>query len=97
MWVRDITNRLLDGGNLVGLCVQIHARTAISSKTLQSGGELPVRRDTGSTGPMNPGNFTFHTKKNEMMIMTQSEMKQNATAGDSEQGMVIERRFTQVG
>jgi|GEM_PF-4566238 hypothetical protein len=50
MCVRDITNRLLDGGNLVDLCVHIHARTAISSKTLQIGGELPVRPDTGSTG-----------------------------------------------
>ncbi len=28
--------------------------------------------------------------------MTQSKMKQNAAAGDGEQGMVIERRFTQV-
>ena len=28
--------------------------------------------------------------------MTQSKMKQNAAAGEGEQGMVIERRFTQV-
>ena len=28
--------------------------------------------------------------------MTQSKMKQNATSGEGEQGMVIERRFTQV-
>ena len=30
------------------------------------------------------------------MMMTQSKMKQDSAAGEGEQGMVIERRFTQV-
>ena len=63
MSIPGIIIRLLEEGDLVGLRAHIHSRTAISSKTLQSGGELPVRRDTGSTGPMNPDYFTFHTKK----------------------------------
>ena len=69
----DTTNRLLDGCSLVDLCAHIHVCAAISSKTLQIGGELPVRRDAGSTGPMNPLYFTFHTI---------TEMSKNDTVQD---------------
>ena len=62
MWLINTSNRLLEGCNLVDLCTHIHVCAAISSKTLQIGGELPVRRDTGSTGPMKSLYFTFHTK-----------------------------------
>ena len=57
----DAPNRLLDEGNLLGLRAHVHACVAISSKTLQSGRELPVRPDTGSTGEMKRLYFTFYT------------------------------------
>ncbi|MCS5535794.1 MAG: hypothetical protein NZ802_08065, partial [Candidatus Poseidoniales archaeon] len=51
-WPNDISNSLLDEYDLLGLRPRIHACKAISSKTLQSGRELPVRPATGSTGQM---------------------------------------------
>ena len=51
-WPDDTSNRLLDEDDLLDLRARIHACKAISSKTLQSGRELPVRPDTGSTGQM---------------------------------------------
>jgi hypothetical protein len=50
MWLLDVSSRYLEVCNLLGLCVHIHVCAQIYSKTLQIGGELPVRRDTGITG-----------------------------------------------
>ena len=46
----DTFNRLLDERDLLALQAHIHPREQISSKTLQSGGGLPVREGTGITG-----------------------------------------------